>query len=858
LHRRFTYQQKPPFYTVDANNVRPQEPLEERIRGGSRPGLAKSFSKLLGTIAGTVNGTPVKDNGTSTITGAAGTLFQPDHVGQTFTFGTSPYNAYTIASFISLTQITVTGDASGEYANDTFTITGKPEVRMLAPLRTAPARQTAAYYSDQFDGEALGSEWTKAGVWGTLPTVSGGYAVGSTESGEQVGAVLDARTSMDKARTWVVRARVEVRYGNIYGLYAGMDDSSPDVNACVYGTISFGTTTPRTLYLSIKVNAELKVSRTWNRPENEGTWGWLVLERTSDGYVGLTFTGNTGIERHVRWFHPEDFILVGTRASIRLHNSGNPSAPRMARFLYEHLTAAVSSYAPYIIMASANGLLYKTDTTGAMVQVTNGSPPTLASDRMIHAAQRLGKLYIADYGNKRENTDLNDSAVTAGVLDDDDVSDWTDYGIEILGDLVEIANSDVPNPTTGVPEGVYKIETIHATDGLTLVGLGAGNTNTKCTYRVLRAPKIYDPVTDTLAIWWATSGMIPPACTIVEVYRDRLVLAGDPDNPGLWYMSAQSNPLDFDYGATATGAQAATAGTAVNSDVGNLPRPITAIAAVADDYCIFAALGELWVLRGDPMIGGQMDNVSRTVGIISPGAWCRTPDGTLIILSRNGLYRLIAGAVNIPEAVSEDRIPQELVNIDTDQNQVRLEYEVRGRGIHVFVSPPAGPGGSHYWFSWFSQGFCPASFAAEHEPFSACYSLEDNAVLCGCRDGYVRQFASTQETDDGTTIESHVMYGPIRLGANNIARGIWQELIAVLDANSGDVDWEILVGDSAQAAYTARVFASGTWSAGLNRIARPKAGGHSAYLRLKNNGASAWAVERLTGVIESVGRLLQR
>ena len=51
--------------------------------------------------------------------------------------------------------------------------------------------------------------------------------------------------------------------------------------------------------------------------------------------------------------------------------------------------------------------------------------------------------------------------------------------------------------------------------------------------RVARAPKIYDPAADTLAVWTAASGkgQVPNECSMISLYRGRLILAGDPVAP---------------------------------------------------------------------------------------------------------------------------------------------------------------------------------------------------------------------------------------------------------------------------------------------------------------------------------------
>lgn len=49
LFQRVAFQKQSPYYTVDSQNVIPDDTISERERGGSRPGLTKSYSEELGS-----------------------------------------------------------------------------------------------------------------------------------------------------------------------------------------------------------------------------------------------------------------------------------------------------------------------------------------------------------------------------------------------------------------------------------------------------------------------------------------------------------------------------------------------------------------------------------------------------------------------------------------------------------------------------------------------------------------------------------------------------------------------------------------------------------------------------------------
>ncbi|MHC4176282.1 MAG: hypothetical protein ACYSWU_02180 [Planctomycetota bacterium] len=84
-------------------------------------------SVLWATETGTVTGQGVYSSPSTTIT-ASGTFF-PTMVGHSFVFGTSG-TSYTIDGYTSATVITVTGNASAETADDSFTITANGSYRL--------------------------------------------------------------------------------------------------------------------------------------------------------------------------------------------------------------------------------------------------------------------------------------------------------------------------------------------------------------------------------------------------------------------------------------------------------------------------------------------------------------------------------------------------------------------------------------------------------------------------------------------------------------------------------------------------------------------------------------------------------
>jgi hypothetical protein len=205
-----------------------------------------------------------------------------------------------------------------------------------------------------------------------------------------------------------------------------------------------------------------------------------------------------------------------------------------------------------------------------------------------------------------------------------------------------------------------------------------------------RAPKVFDPAAGTLAKITATAGTVPKGCPCIARYRGRIVLAGASSNPQLFYMSRIDNYGDWDSSVDADDEAGAISGG--TGDAFTIGEPITALIETGDECMIFGCASSLWILRNDPRSGGAMKNISKAVGIVSPGAWCTTPEGVIIFLSHDGLYMGLGGcADNHPEPLSRGRLPTALLNIGQSGKIVNLAYDQFARGVHVMVTSTSTP-----------------------------------------------------------------------------------------------------------------------------------------------------------------------
>ena len=545
----------------------------------------------------------------------------------------------------------------------------------------------------------------------------------------------------------------------------------------------------------------------------------------------------------------EDFAAdlgagAGDRFGLNTGWSISDDPIKIDRFRVAYESSTEEDAQQTILVVSAGGSVYRDDLTGNLDDI--GGDVDLSSDVRIRAVERGQKLYIAD----RElavRVRGDDGVVTGTTLDDtgDDL-DWSTYGIDKDNDVVVITNG-----TGSTVDGTYKISAVAAASLTLAAAPGNGN----CTFVVQRAPKVFDPSDDSLAIWTATAskGQVPSSCHLIARYNDRLVLA---DNTGAWYMSRQGDPLDWDYAPTNMNSDYQRAVAGASNDAGLLGVPMTALIAHAGQKLVMGGHTSLWVLRGDPEAGGRIHNLSSTIGVVDGDSWCLGPEGEIIFLSHDGIYVLAPGVDAYPQSVSREALPQELRGVDTELYKISMAYSVRHRGVFIFVSPFDAIGGEgHFFLDWQTKSLWPDVLQTNHEPFVAyvhgSQSPDDSGLLIGGRDGYIRRFRDANVQDDGSAIASDILYGPIRLGGNDMREGLLQQIQAVLGDDSGDVTWSVLVGASAEAAWDASAFATGTFTAGFNAAPRPRARGMAFYLKLA--ATTPWAVERVTATLQQLG-----
>lgn len=374
--------------------------------------------------------------------------------------------------------------------------------------------------------------------------------------------------------------------------------------------------------------------------------------------------------------------------------------------------------------------------------------------------------------------------------------------------------------------------------------------------------KYYDPATNTVSTWSASAGTLPVDASsnkprLICTWRGRTVLSGLLKDAQNWFMSAVGDPTDFDYAPTSSSPTQAVAGN--NSSLGLVGDVITGLVPFSDDVLIFGGDHTLWQMTGDPMGGGQLDRISDAIGMAWGQAWCKDPYGAIYFVSNlMGIYRLVPGQ-GAPQRISQ-QIEQLLQEKNTGTHTISLIWDDRFQGLHVFVSPTAGAAAaSHFYYEARAGAWWQDEFANDnHNPLCCCTfdgNLPgDRVPLIGSWDGYVRFFDAEATQDDHYDIASSVTIGPVT--TPNLEEVLLKDIQALLGTDSGDVNFAVHVGETAEAALSSTAVATGSWVAGRNYASHIRRAGHALYVKI--TATNPWAIEAIQGRVTGTGKVRRR
>lgn len=506
------------------------------------------------------------------------------------------------------------------------------------------------------------------------------------------------------------------------------------------------------------------------------------------------------------------------------------------------------------------------------------------TDRIIHSAQRLKHLYIADNSELiYEDTDAVVSDLGTGpyywqFTSNPEINLASTYGVDDYNYIVEVV--ELRNGSTVVTRTDFATGTYSAA-----VTNGASVTDSRmsllryCTtrpsaalptavnyahIRIWRAPKRYDHAAETIGRWESSLtvaiddtttpvGTLPPNFKFVGEYRDRLVVAG----PGSYFaFSKVGDPLNWYFDTDLGNRSRAIDGSA--AEVGQIGHEITALAAWIDEFMFFGTADHVYRIDGDPAGGGRIVVASRDQGIVGGRAWCVGPGDVFYHLGRAGLNRIVPGGYSQP--LGRDRVPNELLNLDPNHVSALMEFDARLNGIWLFVTGTMKLRRASWFIDVETGAFWPIDLPDFAEPLGLARARgfldNEDRVLLGCRDGKLRAFHRWGRTDDGNAVSSYLTWGPIR-GTVQESELRLDEVVVAAGEESEDFTLAVYPAATAEAAVRAATLGSASFTAtlrrGLNRGIQPRLRG--AAFCLRTYSTQPWAIDELSLIGSPVGRV---
>jgi len=184
---------------------------------------------------------------------------------------------------------------------------------------------------------------------------------------------------------------------------------------------------------------------------------------------------------------------------------------------------------------------------------------------------------------------------------------------------------------------------------------------------------------------------------------------------------------------------------------------------------------------------------------------------------------------------------------------MRLLWDPIQHGLHIFITPIVSGASTHYFWDARTDSFWPEAYPNAQGPTAVlnfdANAPDDQALLLGGQDGYIRKLDATKNDDDGTTILSRVKFGPITPGGVHVNARL-NRITTVLSASSSPVSLRIFAAQSPEEGVAS---ATPAWVMEVSPQARysvPRVGGNSLLFELKNDSFStAW----VTGTVYAVG-----
>jgi len=798
LDKRGSYEQQAPYSTPDALNVWTDDRSEGRERGGSRPGLGKTFSQQISgssarvRLVDTVQYIVDSVRTTKLVASAGGELWQQSN-----------------ASTMSKVANGVDGSSG--------TLPTLASDRLLV---SAPLRQKL-YIAD--NGALVDSGEDGALASGTSFTAADGtnFETTGVNANDHCVVILSRGTGTNEKQT--ISLDGLAGGGTFYLTFNGSRtvDLAHDASA---------TTIKNALVQLSSIGKDSSGNENVAVTHSSGSASDDLL----DGTVTIEFQNDLGGQRVPLMTASDNELTGGGTNEVQTITQGATGGTFNLKVIVD---GQVETTAPIAWNAAASAVESAIEALSIVPsgEASGGGGALNSAPVTITFSGSLGSRDVAILA-------VDSAGLTGGTK------------LATVAETTKGINTDirVSRSTRGktgrTVTGAFEIASVSGTT-ITLATSPNAESVSGLKYRIARTIKVYDPENNKMYPLFQDwlKGSVPTNCTTIAAWRNRLVCV-EASNPQNFKMSRQGDTSDWDY--SADDAQRSIVGSLTAA--GQIGEPIVALVPYHHNCLVIGCTSSLWIMTGDPAMGGTARRLDDQIGILGPKSWCLIAGGYMMFMSRDGLYVMPPGCGTAPTSVSRELLPEELINIDTSSKTVTMAYDIRYRGVHLFIH---GGSNTSHWFidiktrlegDKVTAAFWPVSYQADHVA-SSCHTRRDftsneSPVVFGSHDGYLRHLKPSLDEDDGSNaISSHIVFGPFSLGdSTGMFEGKLSSICAALGQNSGDVTWSVHVGQTAEDAVDAAARESGTWKGyagtGLQYRAHPKARGSFATVKITSAG----------------------
>lgn len=356
---------------------------------------------------------------------------------------------------------------------------------------------------------------------------------------------------------------------------------------------------------------------------------------------------------------------------------------------------------------------------------------------------------------------------------------------------------------------------------------------------------------NTMIAFTESAGTAPSGCTLACNWRGRLVLSGATADPQNFFCSKAGDPLNWDYGdGTPTSAFAGN-----DSEAGLIGQPIHALIPVSDDLLVVGCEQSMWCMRGDPADGGSITCITDFAGISQANSWTKAADGSIYFVGPRGFFKMDAAATRAEE-ISKLAYPQFFQQVNRATNFISCIYDADRYGVWVFICPiTQGDTATSLFYDLRVEGYWPQTFATQLNAGPLCavwwdgFTSDTRYPILGGFDGITYAFNSTNRTDNGGTISSYLLLGPIHpsdVESTLIGTTVNQGELSTADLatpSRWNEDFTLYAGSSAYSVTEGTTNASAkgviTWgSQGSTKTMRQRLRGEWFSLLLSNSAAS--------------------